>query len=412
MASVPNMRVAPSPVPAGKASAATAANPAGFAGQLAGIPLELLRIAAEALPAGRDAPQSDPAAAPGDDETKTEAAAAPSDAAQLSSLTPLLQPQPALLPVAMLAPAAAPAPAPVAEAAPKVGARTADMPLPASLPTPAAATAPVAKPRPIKPDAENGDAEIEAGAEPEGQAPSPAPAAPAKEVIAAARRAIEASLGPARPIVTPSDTSRVAPLAAKLTTPTPQPSSDLPVPVANAAPSMIDSMASAPLAAPAAPAPAPTDQPREAQAPTPAPSRALDLANDSAWLDRLARDVAQAAGKEGAIRFQLHPETLGHLRVELSQGEHGTAIRLTADSEQARAILADAQPRLVAEARAQGVCIAETHVDLSGSDRQASGDPRRQDDPRQNPLIRTARGAAAEGDAPARPARSRSDRYA
>ena len=73
---------------------------------------------------------------------------------------------------------------------------------------------------------------------------------------------------------------------------------------------------------------------------------------------------------------------------------------------------ADAQPRLVAEARAQGVRIAETHVDLSGSDRNASGDPRRQDETRQTPLIRTARDAAVDADAPERPSRVRSDRYA
>ena len=140
--------------------------------------------------------------------------------------------------------------------------------------------------------------------------------------------------------------------------------------------------------APVAPPPAPSAdapaQPRESAA-APAPDRTLDLARDSAWLDRLAHDIAQAAGNDGTIRFRLHPQTLGHLSVELSQGEHGTSVRLTADTEQARAILADAQPRLAAEARAQGVRIAETHVDLSGSDRHASGDPRRQDDARQTP---------------------------
>jgi flagellar hook-length control protein FliK len=163
---------------------------------------------------------------------------------------------------------------------------------------------------------------------------------------------------------------------------------------------------------PAAPAAAPSAsaQPREAAAV--APDRTLDIANDAEWLDRLARDIAQASGNEGTIRFRLHPQTLGNLRVELSQGDHGTSIRLTADTEHARSILADAQPRLIAEARAQGVRIAETHVDLSGSDRHFSGDPRRQDETRQTPLIRTARDAAAGEDAPERPGRSRSDRYA
>jgi flagellar hook-length control protein FliK len=177
-----------------------------------------------------------------------------------------------------------------------------------------------------------------------------------------------------------------------------------------AAPADISASAAFTLSAAPAPAPLASAQPRETAAP--APDRALDLAGDAAWLDRLARDIAQAAGNEGTIRFRLHPQTLGHLRVELSQGDHGTSVRLTADTEQARSILADAQPRLVAEARAQGVRIAESHVDLSGSDRSFSDDPRRQEATSQTPMIRTARDAAAGEDAPERPGRSRSDRYA
>jgi flagellar hook-length control protein FliK len=141
--------------------------------------------------------------------------------------------------------------------------------------------------------------------------------------------------------------------------------------------------------------------------------RKLDLVRDTEWLDRLARDIAQAGSRDTPLRFRLHPQTLGHLQVELQQGDHGTAVRLTVETEAARQILADAQPRLAAEARAQGVRIAETHVDLSGSGRHAPGDQRRQDEARQTPLIRTARGA--DGDAAASPrasARARLDRYA
>ena len=86
---------------------------------------------------------------------------------------------------------------------------------------------------------------------------------------------------------------------------------------------------------------------------------------------------------------------------------------MTVDTEAARQILTDAQPRLTAEARAQGVRIAETHVDLSGSGRHAPGDQRRQDDARQTPLIRTAPGAGPDAAATARSARrARLDRYA
>lgn len=141
--------------------------------------------------------------------------------------------------------------------------------------------------------------------------------------------------------------------------------------------------------------------------------RKLDLSRDSAWLDRLAHDIARAASDDSPLRFRLHPQTLGSLQVELQQGDRGTAVRLTVETETARQILTDAQPRLTAEARAQGVRIAETHVDLSGSGRHAPGDQRRQDEARQSPLIRTVPGTGPDAAATARSARrARLDRYA
>ena len=140
--------------------------------------------------------------------------------------------------------------------------------------------------------------------------------------------------------------------------------------------------------------------------------RQLDLATSSEWLDQLAKDIAQTGGKDGQLRFRLNPETLGTLKVEVSHGHNGTTIRLTADTEAARSVIADAQPRLVAEARAQGVRIAETHVDLGGGQNGASADPRRQQD-NANPHVRTARGDLRAEEQPDRAAApGGSDRYA
>ena len=413
MASIPNTRIAPAPVPAGQAPAA-AADPAGFARQMAEIPEELLQLAASILSGGGDAPapegaaaEDQNAAAPATDDAP-ETKDAPSEAAQLAALAPMLQSLPAMVPASVLADPAAPATTPQVQ--PKVAADDGKAPAPpptAVLPTPV--PNPGARIRQVKPEPETATTDA-AG---DGTPAAPVPEVAAREAVAAARRAIETAMRPAAPPL-PEGAPRVAQAPARPAAPA--------APVAREAKAGTLAMA---MAAPeidietasafaAQPAPAPTQaaaaQPRESAAP--APQRTLDLANDAEWLDRLARDIAQTAGNEGTIRFQLHPQTLGHLRVELSQGEHGTAIRLTADTEQARAILTDAQPRLVAEARAQGLRIAESHVDLSGSDRNASGDPRRQDDARQTPMIRTARDAAAGEDAPARPGRSRSDRYA
>lgn len=136
-----------------------------------------------------------------------------------------------------------------------------------------------------------------------------------------------------------------------------------------------------PLAPLPAPAPATAAALAPAEAPAPAPASAseivmshhLDLAKDGEWLDRLARDIARAAGNEAQLRFQLNPEHLGSLRVEIANTADGTAIRLTADTEAARNVLADAQPRLVAEARAQGLRISESHVDMGGHGGQQRG---------------------------------------
>ena len=138
----------------------------------------------------------------------------------------------------------------------------------------------------------------------------------------------------------------------------------------------------------------------------------LDLAQDGEWLDQLARDIARSGSSEAPMRFRLHPQTLGHLQVEVSQGDRGAAIRLTVETEAARTIIADAQPRLVAEARAQGVRVSETHVDLAGARDHAAGEQRRHEDGRQNPTIRTARAAAGEAEASAAERHAGSERYA
>jgi flagellar hook-length control protein FliK len=433
MASIPNTPAAPCPVPAGK-GAAPAAGAGGFAAQLAGIPLELVRVAAETLSGGNGAEGEAPASDAAPDKAETaegaEPAAVPSDAAQLAALTPVLQALPAMLPAAVLAPVQTPPAAATSEAQPKVETAAVQIPAaPAQVPGPAAtaaatpstaptpspipapAPAPTGKLRLVKPEAQDAEVEADGDAEPGGGQPKAAPEASAKDAVAAARRAIEAAFHTARAVPDGE------PQAAHAATPPPsRAGKELPAPIPSpaldvAAPPS-DSALPAFAAAASAPALANVTAPQPAGTTAPAPDRTLDLTNDAEWLDRLARDIAQASGDDGAIRFRLHPQTLGQLRVEVMQGEQGASVRITADSEQARNIIADAQPRLVAEARAQGVRIAETHVDLAGSDRQASGDPRRQGETNPDPLIRTARDAAAGDDAPERPARSRSDRYA
>ena len=136
----------------------------------------------------------------------------------------------------------------------------------------------------------------------------------------------------------------------------------------------------------------------------------LDMAHEGEWLDQLARDISRSTGSDGSpLRFRLNPENLGSLRVEISQDRNGAAVRLTTDTEAARAIIAEAQPRLVAEARAQGIRISEAHVDLGGQ--TASGDPGWQKGGFEEAPLRTARSLREHTECDANPTRGRSGRY-
>ena len=138
--------------------------------------------------------------------------------------------------------------------------------------------------------------------------------------------------------------------------------------------------------------------------------RQLDVSADGEWLDSLARDIARSAGEGGTLRFKLNPENLGSLRVEITPQANGSAVRLTAETDTARAIIAEAQPRLVAEAKANGLRISETHVDLGGQ--APSGDPRRQNAAFEEAPLRTARFLRDQEESDGKPTPSRSERYA
>jgi hypothetical protein len=95
--------------------------------------------------------------------------------------------------------------------------------------------------------------------------------------------------------------------------------------------------------------------------------RQLDLARGGAWLDGLARDIASSADSGGTLRFQLSPQRLGKLDVEVTRGDDGAAVKLTTDSAAAQAILSDAKPQLLAEARLHGVHITDARIDLAAA---------------------------------------------
>lgn len=138
----------------------------------------------------------------------------------------------------------------------------------------------------------------------------------------------------------------------------------------------------------------------------------LDLAHEGEWLDQLATDIARTTSKEGMLRFRLHPESLGSLEVEVSQGPAGTSIRMNVETEAARAVLAEAQPRLLAEARAQGVRIADTQVAIGLGGQPGTGEHRSPRDRSEEPSVRVSSSAPDQGADQQRSDRDRDERYA
>jgi flagellar hook-length control protein FliK len=112
--------------------------------------------------------------------------------------------------------------------------------------------------------------------------------------------------------------------------------------------------------------------------------RALDMAKQGAWLDGLSRDIAATGDSSSTLRFQAAPEHLGSVQVEIARGLEGVSVTLTASSESARSALADARPQLIADARAQGIHIANAQVDVSADSRPSNGgsQPEQRHDPR------------------------------
>lgn len=102
-----------------------------------------------------------------------------------------------------------------------------------------------------------------------------------------------------------------------------------------------------------------------------AASPPLDLqAGD--WTTRLSQEIHSAReGPTPELAFRLTPKHLGTLDVELTETPLGLIIELKPSSEEAKAILAREEPRLIEELRQRGVPVADPALQ-SG----ASGDGR------------------------------------
>jgi flagellar hook-length control protein FliK len=119
--------------------------------------------------------------------------------------------------------------------------------------------------------------------------------------------------------------------------------------------------------------------------------RQLDLAQEHAWCAQVARDIVASAKADAPLSFRLMPQHLGQLDVHLAPSDAGMQLVMKTSTEEARATIAAAQPRLIHDLRDQGLRIAETIVQTASlSPSTDSGTFGRQTPTRAPPMIETA----------------------
>lgn len=117
--------------------------------------------------------------------------------------------------------------------------------------------------------------------------------------------------------------------------------------------------------------------------------RQLDLSTASAWLDDLARDISAAVATREKLSFSLSPEHLGRMDVELSTSDAGVTVGFRSDNADARAIIAQAQPRLADELRNNGLRLADTQI-FSGAGQEREGNRSAQHQAERTTIVETA----------------------
>ncbi len=104
----------------------------------------------------------------------------------------------------------------------------------------------------------------------------------------------------------------------------------------------------------------------------PSPPR---LDTGGAWIDRLAADIVAARASDGRMRFQLAPEALGTIVVELRGHHDSRSLTITTDNGQAFALISEARDRLADQLRVAGSASVAIEVGIGQSSRQDSYQP-------------------------------------
>ncbi len=118
-------------------------------------------------------------------------------------------------------------------------------------------------------------------------------------------------------------------------------------------------------------------------APKPLPSTDAALDQMSAWaaeteeLGTLSQDIAALSSPSRRIAFRMEGAQLGMLDVRLQTSDAGVSVGFRTETEQSRAAIAQAQPRLVEDLRATGIRVSDTQVstDAGTSQRERPAEP-------------------------------------
>ncbi len=97
----------------------------------------------------------------------------------------------------------------------------------------------------------------------------------------------------------------------------------------------------------------------------------LNMDIDGKWMTELSRDIGQLSGSKSSLSFQLKPQHLGQLRVEILANSSGDIVRLETDNENAKALIIGSQGRLEQDIRLSGIKLAR--VDVTVQDDGSSG---------------------------------------
>ena len=97
----------------------------------------------------------------------------------------------------------------------------------------------------------------------------------------------------------------------------------------------------------------------------------LNMDVDGKWVTELSRDIGQLSGSKSSLSFQLKPQHLGQLRVEIVSDSSGNIVRMETDNENAKALIIGSQGRLEQDIRLSGIKLAR--VDVTVQDDGSSG---------------------------------------